>query len=71
MTGIRKFNWVQRPSTWEYVQAWKEQRRKMTQRFLEEGAAANAGFASAQHNLTTGMTSLIQQAAITRLQKKA
>jgi hypothetical protein len=72
MTGIgKKFNWVSRPSTWGYVQAWKNQRAKMAQKFIEEGSAAVNAFASAQYNHTTGLVANAQQAAITRLQAAA
>ncbi len=33
--GIKKFNWVKRPSSWEFAQAWRSQRSAMTQKFLE------------------------------------
>jgi hypothetical protein len=71
MTAIKKFSWVPRASAWEYAQAWTAQRRKMTQRFLEEGTAASTAFANAHYNMTNGMTALAQQAAIARLQKTA
>ena len=71
MDGIRKFNWVPRPSTWEYVQAWKAQRASMVQRFQEESQAAVNGFATAQYNQTTGLVANAQQAAIDRLKAAA
>ena len=71
MTAIRKFNWVQRPSTWEYAQAWRNQRARMAQKFIEEGTAAVNAFATAQYNQTPGFVANAQQAAIKRLRKSA
>jgi len=64
----KKFNWVPRPSTWEYAQAWRNQRARMASRFLEEGQAAVNNFATAQYNNTTGLVANAQQSAIDRLQ---
>jgi hypothetical protein len=70
MNGIgKKFNWVQRPTMWEYAQAWRNQRAQMASRFLEEGQAAVNSFATAQYNNTTGLVANAQQAAIDRLKK--
>jgi len=63
----KKFNWVPRPSMWEYAQAWRNQRAQMAARFLEEGQAAVNSFATAQYNNTTGLVANAQQAAIDRL----
>ena len=74
MTGVKKFNWVPRPSNWEFAQAWRNQRAQMAARFIEEGQVAVNGFASAQYNNTAGLVANAQQAAISRLkamQKKA
>jgi hypothetical protein len=71
MNGIKKFNWVRRPTTWEYVQAWRNHRAQMTQRFIDEGTVAVNAFASAQHNYTTGLVANAQQAAINRLRSGA
>ena len=76
MAGIssKKFNWVQRPTTWEYAQAWRNQRARMAAKFIEEGTIAVNAFASAQYNNTAGLVANAQQAAINRLraaQKKA
>jgi hypothetical protein len=70
----KKFNWVQRPSTWEFAQAWRNQRAQATAKFLEQGETAVNAIASAQYNQITGFVSNAQQAAINRLkaaQKKA
>lgn len=66
--GIKKFNWVQRPSAWEYAQAWKAQRKAMAQKFMDDAAVANSAFVSAQNNLSTGMATLAAQAALTNSQ---
>jgi hypothetical protein len=63
----KKFNWVQRPTTWEYAQAWRNQRANMAAKFLEEGTTAVNAFASAQYNATSGLVANAQQAAISRL----
>jgi catabolite regulation protein CreA len=65
----KKFNWVQRPTTWEYAQAWRNQRAQMAAKFLEQGEIAVNAFASAQNNQITGFVSNAQQAAIDRLKK--
>lgn len=65
----KKFNWVQRPTTWEYAQAWRNQRAQMAAKFLEQGQTAVNAFASAQYNNTTGLVANAQQAAIDRLKK--
>ena len=56
--GIKKFNWVKRPSSWEFAQAWRSQRSAMTQKFLEEGETARTAFANAQYNHLTGIGTL-------------
>jgi hypothetical protein len=65
----KKFNWVQRPSTWEYVQAWKNQRAQMAAKFREINETAANSFATAQYNNINGFVSNAQQAAINRLKK--
>jgi phage gpG-like protein len=67
MNGIKKFNWVRRPSTWESMQAWKTQRAEMAAKFIEQQAAAVNAFASAHSNNTAGLVANAQQAAINRL----
>ena len=70
----KKFNWVQRPTTWEYAQAWRNQRANMAAKFIDESTNAANAFASVQYNNTSGLVANAQQAAITRLkaaQKKA
>ena len=68
MATIKKFNWVKRPSMWEFAQAWKSHRSGMAQRFLDDGAAASAAFLTAQNNMTTGLATLAAQASILRAQ---
>ena len=65
----KKFNWVQRPTAWEFAQAWKNQRAQMSAKFQEQNAVAINGFATAQYNNITGFVSNAQQAAINRLKK--
>jgi phage gpG-like protein len=70
----KKFNWVQRPTAWQFAQAWRNQRANMAAKFLEEGSNAVNAFASAQYNNTSGLVANAQQAAINRLraeQKKS
>jgi hypothetical protein len=67
---IKKFNWVKRPTMWEYSQAWKSHRSNMVRRFLDDGAAASAAFANAQNNMVTGMATLAAQASILRSQNE-
>jgi hypothetical protein len=67
---VKRFNWVQRATTWEYAQAWREHRSAMAQKFQEDGAALSSAFASAQNNLSGGMAALAAQAAIQRARKQ-
>ena len=70
----KKFNWVQRPTAWQYAQTWRNQRANMAAKFIQEGTTAVNAFASAQYNNTSGLVANAQQAAINRLraaQKKA
>jgi hypothetical protein len=69
MAGItnKRFNWVQRPTAWEFAQAWKNQRAQMAAKFREQNEVAVNSFASAQYNNTIGLVANAQQAAITRL----
>jgi hypothetical protein len=72
MNGIgKKFNWVQRPSTWEFAQAWRNQRAQATAKFLEQGQDAVNRLATAQSNQLNGFVANAQQAAITRLKAQA
>ena len=63
----KKFNWVQRPTAWEYAQAWRNQRANMAAKFIEEGTNAGNAFANVQYNNTAGLVANAQQAAINRL----
>jgi phage gpG-like protein len=65
----KKFNWVQRPSAWEFAQAWKNQRAQMAAKFREQNEVAVNSFATAQYNNITGFVANTQQAAIDRLKK--
>lgn len=72
----KKFNWVPRPSTWEYAQAWRNQRAQAAAKFIEQGQDSVNRFATAQSNNLSGFVANAQQAAIDRLkaaqkQKKA
>jgi len=63
----KKFNWVQRPTAWQYAQTWRNQRANMAAKFIEESTNAVNAFASAQYNNTAGLVANAQQAAISRL----
>ena len=70
----KKFNWVQRPTAWQYAQTWRNQRANMAAKFIEQNTIAVNAFASVQYNNTAGLVANAQQAAIDRLkaeQKKA
>ena len=71
MAAVKKFNWVKRPSSWEFAQAWRSQRSAMTQKFLEQGETARTAFANAQYNHLTGIGTLAAQAASQLAQKQA
>ena len=65
----KKFNWVQRPTAWQFAQAWNNQRAQMAAKFRETNETAANSFATAQYNNITGFVSNAQQAAINRLKK--
>lgn len=67
----KKFNWVQRPSAWQFAQAWRNQRAQMVARFREQGETAINSFATAQSNNLNGYVTNAQQAAIARLKAEA
>jgi hypothetical protein len=69
-TPIKRFNWVKRPSHWEYAQAWRAQRSNMARRFQEDAALAASAFAGAQNNLAVGKATLAAQASILRTQNQ-
>ena len=71
MAGItsKKFNWIKRPTAWEYAQAWRNQRAQMAAKFREQNDVAINSFATAQYNNITGFVANAQQAAINRLKK--
>ena len=71
-TGIgKKFNWVQRPSTWEYAQAWRNQRAQMAAKFLEQGTVAVNALCHRAVQQHGGLVANAQQAAITSLEGSA
>ena len=70
MAAIKKFNWVRRPSTWEFAQSWNAQRKSMASRFLDDSAVASSAFLNAQSNLSSGMATLAAQAAVTAAQRQ-
>ena len=63
----KKFNWVQRPSAYEFAQAWKNQRAQMAATFREQNEVAINSFATVQYNNISGTVANAQQAAISRL----
>jgi hypothetical protein len=70
MASIKKFNWVQRPTTWGYVQAWNAQRKYMASQFLDDASTLSSSFVDAQNSQLTGMANLAAQAAIDNAKKK-
>ena len=44
----------QRPTAWQFAQAWRNQRAQMAAKFLEQNEIAVNGFATAQYNNITG-----------------
>jgi hypothetical protein len=67
---MKRFNWVRRPSAWEYAQSWRSHRSAMTQKFLDDGAATASSFLSVQSNLSSGLATLAAQASIARAQEQ-
>jgi len=68
--SVKRFNWTQRATAFQYAEAWRAHRRNMTQQFLSEGSALSDLFLSAQTNLSTGMAALAAQASIARAQQE-
>jgi hypothetical protein len=67
---VKRFNWVNRPTRWQHAEAWRAQRKQMTERFLDDSSVASSAFLSAQQNLSVGMASLAAQASIARAQNE-
>jgi hypothetical protein len=68
--SIKRFNWSQRPTAYQYAEAWRVHRRNMVQQFLDEGSALSDVLVSAQTSLSTGLATLAAQASITRAQQE-
>ena len=70
-SSIKKFGWAAaRPTRWEHAQAWRAQRKVMTQRFLDESATLNTAFLNAQSALSSGRANLAAKAAVAAVQKR-
>jgi hypothetical protein len=67
---VKRFGWVNRPTSWQFNQAWRAQRASMVARFQDDANTAGSAFASAQNNLYTGLSTLAAQASITRAQNE-
>ncbi len=63
----KKFNWVNRPSAWQFAQAWNNQRAQAAAKFREQNDIAVNSFATVQSNNLNGFVANAQQAAISRL----
>jgi len=63
---IKRFNWMRKPSAYEFAQSWKSQRAGMIAQFQADAQAASSAFAGAQNNMLTGLNNLAAQAAVDR-----
>jgi len=68
--SVKRFNWLRSPSAWEQGQAWRERQRGLREEFEAANSAASTAFANASVNQVTGMTDIITNVAIARLQKE-
>jgi hypothetical protein len=68
--SIKRFNWVQRPTAFQYAEAWRSHRRNMVQQFINEGSTLINVFVGVQSNLSSGTAALAAQASITRTQQE-
>jgi hypothetical protein len=68
--GIKKFNWVKRPTSWESIQTWRSKHNESVQQFMNQSAAASTAFTNAQNSLTTGMANLAAEASLQRVQSR-
>ncbi len=59
---------VNRISAWKHAEAWRNQRRAMTQRFLDESTTVTNAFATAWSNQGAGIAKLAGEAALKRVQ---
>ncbi|MGH6770036.1 MAG: hypothetical protein ACRECO_13550, partial [Xanthobacteraceae bacterium] len=67
---IKRFNWLKRPTGWQFVQAWRASRRTMAQRFQQDAAVASSAFVAAQNNLIVGMAAIAAKTSIQRTQNE-
>jgi hypothetical protein len=65
---FKRFNWLKRPTAWQFVQAWRASRRAMAQRFQQDAAVASSAFVAAQNNLIVGMATIAAKASLERTQ---
>ncbi len=62
-----RYSFVKTATAWEVSQAWRQRRRAMAQRFLDDAATAANAFTSAWSNQISGSASLAAQSALDRL----
>jgi hypothetical protein len=58
----------QRPSAFQYAEAWRQRRSLQSQQFLEQSSALASAFTSAVTSQTQGMAAISSQIALERLQ---
>jgi hypothetical protein len=67
---IKRMNWLQKPTLYAQVQAWRERQRAATANFESATAAASATIAAAQTSLFAGLAEITARAVIERTNKE-
>lgn len=70
-SGIKKMNWLYKPSAYESAQAWREKRAAMSADFQNQSATTANSFVVATVNQAIGMGDLVAKAAVARIQAEA
>jgi hypothetical protein len=69
--GVKRFNWVRSPSTWERSQAWRARQQEARENFEAANSSAGTSFFSATMNQVTGTGQIVAQTASRRIQAQA
>jgi hypothetical protein len=69
--GIRKMNWVRKPSAWEYSQQVRQRRAELAQSYMDDAANLSSAFSTAMTSNSAGVAELAVKSAIDRMTKEA
>lgn len=65
--GQKRMNWLQRPSAWQEVQAWREKQAEHSASAQANLNAINEALSTAATDLTSGMMEIAAKRAAARL----